>query len=209
MSGVVFGDAATSAVPSTGSRALFLDRDGVVNINHGYVHRAEDTDWVPGIFELCGAARAHGFALVVVTNQAGIARGLYSEAEFMDYTRWVHAEFARRGVPLLATYYCPHHPDAGVGVYGIVCTCRKPEPGMILRAADDLGLALHESILIGDQPSDIAAVTSAGVGARWLLGEPEIAAGVGATWIPTLQDAASLLAALPGSGVAGIQQSGG
>src|SRR5690606_1314353 len=86
-------------------RALFLDRDGVVNVDHGYVHTPGRTEWVPGIFELARAARAAGYVLVVATNQAGIARGYYDEEQFRAYTRWVHARFAEEGAPLLATYY--------------------------------------------------------------------------------------------------------
>lgn len=144
-------------------RALFIDRDGVVNVNHGYVHRAADTDFVPGIFDLVAAARAAALAPIVVTNQAGIARGLYTEAQFLEYTRWMHGEFARRGAPLLATYYCPHHPVAGIGGYGVECPCRKPAPGMLLRAERDLALDMPGSLMIGDQDSDIDAARAAGV----------------------------------------------
>ena len=87
-------------------KALFLDRDGVININHGYVCTPDRTDWVPGIFELCALARDAGYVLLVVTNQAGIARGYYSEAGFLEYTRWRHGEFSIRGVDILATIYC-------------------------------------------------------------------------------------------------------
>lgn len=150
-------------------RVLFLDRDGVINVNHGYVHTPEQTDWVPGIFGLCAAARDAGYALVVVTNQAGIARGYYSEAQFLAYTRWVHEQFAARGVPLLATYYCPHHPQAVLDEYRLECACRKPQPGMILAASRDFGLHPSECLLIGDMPSDQQAASAAGVGRSWLL----------------------------------------
>lgn len=144
--------------------ALFLDRDGVINADHGYVHTPEQTQWMPGIFDLCREAVADGFVLVVVTNQAGIARGYYTEAQFLDYTRWMHAQFAKRGVPLLATYYCPHHPTEGKGIYLRDCDCRKPKPGMLLRAIEELGLLPSASKLIGDKASDLAAGASAGVG---------------------------------------------
>lgn len=148
-------------------RALFLDRDGVINVDHGYVHRPEQTEWVDGIFELCAQARDLGYALVVVTNQAGIARGYYSEMQFESYSDWLRAQFAERGAPLLRIYYCPHHPTDGLGAYRRECRCRKPGPGMIERARDELGLDLAASALIGDQPSDILAARTAGVG-RWL-----------------------------------------
>jgi D-glycero-D-manno-heptose 1,7-bisphosphate phosphatase len=167
----VFPAVARSLSLSAGAvgRVLFLDRDGVINVNHGYVHTPEQTDWVPGIFELCNAARDAGYALVVVTNQAGIARGYYSEAQFLAYTRWVHEQFAARDVPLLATYYCPHHPQAALDEYRLDCACRKPQPGMILTASRDLGLQLSECLLIGDMPSDQQAADAAGVGRSWLL----------------------------------------
>ncbi len=161
----VTGDLAAAGWREEGSnRALFLDRDGVVNVNHGYVHRPEETDWVPGIFELARAARAAGRVIVVVTNQAGIARGLYTPGQFLDYTRWIHETFASRGAPLLATYYCPHHPVAGLGPWKVQCGCRKPAPGMLLAAARRFTLDLGQSLLVGDQPSDLAAADAAGVG---------------------------------------------
>ena len=146
-------------------RALFLDRDGVINVDHGYVHTPDRTDWVPGIFELVAQAGAAGFLPVVVTNQAGIARGYYDEAAFLTYTEWVHDEFRRRGAPLAATYFCPHHPDAGLGELRRACGCRKPEPGMLLAAAQRLDLDLQASLLVGDNESDIEAAVRAGVGA--------------------------------------------
>lgn len=158
------------AVPGHSSRkALFLDRDGVVNVNLGYVHSARETEWLPGIFELCEAARAAGYLLVVITNQAGIARGRYNEQVFIDYTRWVHAEFASRGTPIAVTFYCPHHPTAGVGLARIDCECRKPRPGMILAAAAALDLELENCIMVGDQLSDMEAARLAGVPRRILL----------------------------------------
>jgi len=148
----------------TSRKALFLDRDGVINVNHGYVHTAEQTDWVQGIFELCKTARDADFNLIVVTNQAGIARGYYDEATFVAYTRWLHQQFRRKGVPLLATYFCPHHPEAGVGQWQVDCVYRKPNPGMILAAAERFGLDLSVSVMVGDMPSDRQAAQFSGVG---------------------------------------------
>lgn len=149
--------------------AVFLDRDGVVNFDLGYVHSAGQTRWIPGIFDFCRAARAAGFVLVIVTNQAGIARGLYQEDCFLQYTRWVHEQFKAQGAPLAATYYCPHHPTAGVGAGLCDCTCRKPKPGMLLAAAAALQLDLSRSILVGDTDSDLRAAADAGVGRYFQL----------------------------------------
>jgi len=148
----------------TPRRALFLDRDGVVNVDHAYVHSEAETDWIPGIFTLVAEAAAAGYLPIVVTNQAGIARGLYDAATFERYTAWVHSEFAARGAPLLATYHCPHHPTAGIGGLRVACGCRKPAPGMLLRAMRDWDLSPSASLLLGDQPSDLAAARAAGVG---------------------------------------------
>ena len=157
------------AAVSAPRRALLLDRDGVINVNHGYVHAAATTEWVPGVFELVAQAHRQGLLVVVVTNQAGIGRGYYSEAEFLAYTAWMHAQFAQRGTPLLATFWCPHHPGAGVGDYRVACDCRKPKPGMLLAAAARFDLDLHASWMVGDKPSDMEAAAAAGVGTRHLV----------------------------------------
>jgi D-glycero-D-manno-heptose 1,7-bisphosphate phosphatase len=144
-------------------RALFLDRDGVINLNHGYVHTPERTDWLPGIFERVREAHAAGYLPIIVTNQAGIGRGYYDEAAFLDYTAWVHARFAEQGAPLLATVWCPHHPDAALGDYRVDCACRKPAPGMLLAAAQAFALDLPGSLLVGDKASDLDAGRAAGL----------------------------------------------
>lgn len=150
-------------------RALLLDRDGVVNRDCGYVHTPAQTRWMPGIFELLGAAHAAGFLPVVVTNQAGIGRGFYDIPQFLEYTRWQHGVFAEHGTPLLATYFCPHHPQAGRGEYLRACGCRKPGADMILAAAAAFAIDLADSALVGDKASDIEAAVAAGVGASELI----------------------------------------
>ena len=149
-------------------KALFLDRDGVININHGYVHTPANTDWVPGIFQLVADAQARGHACIVVTNQAGIGRGLYDEAAFLDYTAWMHTQFSARGTPLLATFWCPHHPDAGIGDYKVACGCRKPQPGMLQAALARFDIDPALSLMIGDKQGDLDAASAAGVPARLL-----------------------------------------
>ena len=143
-------------------RALFLDRDGVINIDHGYVHSQAQTDWVPGIFDLVARAHRAGYLPIVITNQAGIARGYYTEEAFRDFTSWMHEQFRARGAPLLATYFCPHHPDEGVGEYSRVCSCRKPAPGLILQASSDFCIDTASSVMIGDKQSDLQAALAAG-----------------------------------------------
>src|SRR5580704_15827703 len=139
------------------NKALFLDRDGVINVERGYVHHRESFEFIPGIFELCRAAQSLGYLLVVATNQAGIARGYYSESAFNDLTDWMMTQFKERHVSITRVYYCPYHPVFGVGPYKCDSPDRKPKPGMLLRAHADLDLDLGSSILIGDKPSDIEA----------------------------------------------------
>jgi D-glycero-D-manno-heptose 1,7-bisphosphate phosphatase len=151
------------------SRALFLDRDGVVNHDHGYTWRIETFSFVDGLFELCHAAVERAYSLFVVTNQAGIGRGHYAEADFVRLTEWMIQRFEAQGLPPPRVYYCPHHPTAGVGAYLLDCPARKPNPGMLLAARDECGLDLGRSILVGDKESDILAGRRAGVGTLVLL----------------------------------------
>lgn len=149
-------------------RALFLDRDGVINVDHGYVHTIAKTEWVTGIFDIVAAAQRAGYLVVVVTNQAGIGRGYYDEREFLSYTAWMHAQFEQRGTPLLATFWCPHHPEAGLGYYRIACGCRKPQPGMLRAAIDNFDIDSTRSLMIGDSKSDMQAANKAAVQGKLL-----------------------------------------
>jgi D-glycero-D-manno-heptose 1,7-bisphosphate phosphatase len=151
-------------------RAAFLDRDGVINVDHGYVVRREDFSFVPGV--LAGARRLHelGFALIVITNQSGIGRGLYSVEAFEQITDWMKTQFEAAGAPIAGVYFCPHHPTEATGDFRRACDCRKPAPGMLLAAAQDLRLDLGTSVLFGDKESDLLAARAAGVSERVLLG---------------------------------------
>lgn len=150
-------------------RALFLDRDGVINEDGNYVHRIEDFHFIDGIFDICRAAAGAGMAIIVVTNQAGIGRGLFTEQQFQVLTDWMVARFADQGVRIAQVYFCPHHPVHGIGHYKRDCFCRKPNPGMILRARDDHGICLRNSVLIGDKEWDIVAAKAAGIGTTVLI----------------------------------------
>ena len=151
--------------------ALFLDRDGVINVDRGYVHCIEDFVFVAGIFGLCRTARSLGYKLVVVTNQAGIGRGLYTEDDFHRLTVWMRERFEEEGAPIDAVYFCPTHPTAATGRYRVESEMRKPRPGMLFKAAGELGIDLTRSVLIGDKPSDMAAALGAGVPVRLLLND--------------------------------------
>ena len=148
---------------STLRKSLFLDRDGVINVEKNYVFRIEDFEFVPGIFELCAAAQRLGFLLVVITNQAGIARGYYTEADFQRLTDWMLETFRAHAIEIERVYHCPYHPTAGIGEYRQESFQRKPNPGMILSARDELGLDLACSVLVGDKDTDIEAGRAAGV----------------------------------------------
>jgi D-glycero-D-manno-heptose 1,7-bisphosphate phosphatase len=148
--------------------ALFLDRDGVINHETDYLYRIEDVRWVEGIFPLCSTAQRLGYKLVVITNQSGIARGLYTESDFHTLMDWMRSEFLAHNITLDAVYFCPYHPE-GVGTYKREHPDRKPAPGMLLRAARDLSLDLERSVLVGDRCSDIAAANAAGLAQAFLL----------------------------------------
>ncbi|MBF0213756.1 MAG: HAD family hydrolase [Magnetococcales bacterium] len=174
-------------------RALFLDRDGVINVDYGYVHRIEAFVWIEGIFELTRQACRLGYAVVVVTNQAGIGRGFYSEAQFHQLTDWMRQQFAEAEAPIDRVLFSPFHPTEGVGPYRREDPSRKPGPGMILQAARELNLDLAASLLIGDRSTDIQAGIAAGVGTS-LLFAPK---GVKEPLDPPCPVIASLRDALP------------
>jgi D-glycero-D-manno-heptose 1,7-bisphosphate phosphatase len=154
---------------STQSRALFLDRDGVININHGYVHSVDNFEFIDGIFDLVRTAHANNLKVLVITNQAGIGRGFYSEEQFNQLTVWMCNEFRNEGAPIDSVYFSPFHPNEGLGEYKKDDFSRKPNPGMILQAQRELGLDLGSSILIGDKASDIQAGVAAGLGLNILF----------------------------------------
>lgn len=160
-----------------GKRALFLDRDGVINEEVGYLHRPAEVRFVPGIFALLRAAKALGYATVVVTNQSGIARGLYTSEDFETLMRWMRERFQEQMITLDAVYHCPYHPEHGVGKWRREHPDRKPSPGMLLRAAREHGLDLAQSVMVGDRCSDVAAANAAGVREVMLLVDSALAPG--------------------------------
>ena len=145
--------------------ALFLDRDGVIIAEVNYLGNPDDLVLIPGAAETIAAFNAASVPVVIVTNQAGIGRGLYTEADYHAVQAKLYEELARRGAHVHATYFCPHHPTHGRGAYRVVCPCRKPAPGMLTAAANDLDIDLTASVLVGDKISDLEAARTAGCGA--------------------------------------------
>ncbi len=155
--------------------ALLLDRDGVININHGYVYKRENFDFVDGIFDVARYAHQQHYKLLVITNQAGIGRGYYTEKDFHQLTTWMCEQFSSNGAPIDRVYFSPYHPTAGIGEYLKDDFSRKPRPGMLLQAKADLDLDLARSVLIGDKASDIKAGIAAGVERNLLLAPERLA----------------------------------
>lgn len=150
-------------------RALFLDRDGVVNEEVGYLHRIEEVRFVDGIFSLCRTAASLGYKLIIVTNQAGIARGFYAESDFHALMAWMRDALRSKGVEIDAVYFCPFHPRDGIGDYKREHEDRKPGTGMLRKGAAEFGVSLSDSIMVGDRCSDIAAANSAGLRQAFLM----------------------------------------
>ena len=156
-------------------RAAFMDRDGVLYVDYGYVCRVEDLEWLPGAVLALQWLQAASDALVVVANQSGIARGMYTEADLARLHRLVDKDLQRQGVRLPVTYACPHHPQVTLEAYQQECDCRKPRPGLIPRPSAEHGPDLARSCLFGDKASDGEAEHAAGVGRCWLVGNPDAA----------------------------------
>ena len=150
-------------------RAIFLDRDGVINADNGYVSVVDDFDFIDGVIEAMKTLKEKGYLIVVITNQSGIARGYFTEEQFHTLTEWMDWSLADRGVDLDGIYYCPHHSDHGVGKYKVDCECRKPKAGMINDAIEELGIDISKSILVGDKVSDIQAGIASGISQNYLV----------------------------------------
>jgi len=137
-------------------KAIFLDRDGVINVDKGYVYKIEDFEFTKGAIKALKYFQSLGYILIVVTNQSGIARGYYKLEDFKKLTKWMKNRLKADGIEIKEVYFCPHSPDDR-------CSCRKPSPGMILKAAKDYDIDVKKSWMIGDKPSDIEAALKAGI----------------------------------------------
>jgi D-glycero-D-manno-heptose 1,7-bisphosphate phosphatase len=138
------------------TKAIFLDRDGVINEDKNYLCRKEDFEFIDGVFEACQYFQEVGYQLIVVTNQSGIARGYYQEEDFHQLTLWMLKQFDIQGVKILDVFFCPHVPES-------TCNCRKPKPGMLLDAKHKYNIDMKNSWMIGDKEADVGAANAAGI----------------------------------------------
>lgn len=152
-----------------GKKAIFLDRDGTINVDHGYVHQIDDFQFIEGVGKALKQLQDQGWLLVLVTNQSGIARGYFSEDQFLQLTEWFDWSLDEDyGVVFDGIYYCPHHPE-GKGEYKQDCDCRKPKAGMFTQAIADLGIDPQQSVMVGDKLEDMQAAFNAGVKTKILV----------------------------------------
>ncbi len=149
--------------PHPNQPTIFLDRDGIINVDEGYTHRIDQFVFVDGIIKACQRWQIAGYAIIVITNQSGIDRGYYTDADFKTLTHWMVDEFSKNDVTIRAVFYCPHTPNFG-------CICRKPNPGMLLHAITAYQLDPSNCWMIGDKESDMEAAINAGISNTILVG---------------------------------------
>jgi D-glycero-D-manno-heptose 1,7-bisphosphate phosphatase len=144
------------------SRALFLDRDGVINEDSGYLYKIDDFKFIDGIFEVLEDFKKRGYIFIVITNQSGIGRGYYTQKDFYRLTDWMVDEFKKRDIEIKRVYFCPHLPNDG-------CNCRKPKTGLFLKAKEEFDIDMENSVMIGDKDSDMRAAKDAGIKNRIII----------------------------------------
>jgi len=137
-------------------KAIFLDRDGVINKEKNYLYKKEDFEFIDGVFDACKYFQKLGYQLIVITNQSGIARGYYQEEDFQKLTQWMLRKFTNQGLRILDVFFCPHGPES-------TCNCRKPKPGMLLEARGKYNIDMKNSWMIGDKEADVQAANAAGI----------------------------------------------
>lgn len=143
--------------------AVFLDRDGTINLDKGYFYLPEEFEFEQGSVEAIRLLNQAGYKVFVISNQSGIARGCFTEAQVDHLHQWMNEELAKSDAHIDAFYYCPHHAELGVGSYKKICDCRKPAPGLLLKAGREWNIDMKHSYMVGDHNSDIGAGTAAGV----------------------------------------------
>lgn len=150
-------------LPRVRQRAVFFDRDGTLNVDVHYLHDPKDFQWTPDAPEAVKYVNDAGYLAIVITNQSGVARGYYPESDVLRIHDHMNADLAQIGAHLDGLYYCPHHPQGAVKAYAIDCDCRKPRPGLVLRAIDEHAIDPKRSVLIGDGDRDVECAQRAGV----------------------------------------------
>ena len=143
-------------------KVAFFDRDGIINYDYGYVHKIKDFHFVKGIFDVLKFLLTKNFKIIIVTNQSGIGRGMYSESDFINVNNWMLEEMKKESITILDVFFCPHGPDS-------TCNCRKPKPGMLFDAIRKYNISLTKSLMVGDSARDIQAAKEAGIKNNYLV----------------------------------------
>ncbi|MDO7788442.1 D-glycero-alpha-D-manno-heptose-1,7-bisphosphate 7-phosphatase [Desulforamulus aquiferis] len=151
------------------NKALFLDRDGVINKEKNYLFKISEFEFIDGVFDILRYFESIGYLLIIVTNQSGIGRGYYTVKDFLILSNWMLQQFKEEGINITKVYYSPFHPHFGINNYKKDSFCRKPGPGMLIKASSEFGVNLGDSIMVGDKESDIEAGLNAGVGTTVLV----------------------------------------
>ena len=149
--------------------AIFLDRDGVINVDHGYVHEIKHFEFIPGVLEALKIFKDHGYLTVIITNQAGVAYRMYEEIDVKLLHAWMQEQLALKNLAFDGIYYCPHHDLKGVGIYKCNCNCRKPKIGLIEQACQDLAIDLSNSYMVGDRVTDVETGINAHLKGSYLV----------------------------------------
>lgn len=144
-------------------KAAFFDRDGVLNVDKSYLYKIEDLEWIDGAKEALAYLTQQGYTIFVVTNQSGIARGYYTVDDMNKLHEFMAQQVAAAGGKIEKFYYCPHLPEGKIAEYAVECDCRKPKPGLILRAFEEYGIDKDAAFLIGDKPRDVESAEAAGI----------------------------------------------
>ena len=137
-------------------KTIFLDRDGVINKEVGYLFRIADFEFIEGVFDACLYFQQLDYKIIIISNQSGIARGYYNENDYQKLTEWMLGQFNDKGINILDIFYCPHSPES-------TCNCRKPKPGMLIEAKNKYNISMKDSWMIGDKETDIEAANLAGI----------------------------------------------
>ena len=154
------------------NKAIFLDRDGTINVEKNYLYKIDDFEFLPGVIDALRQLQQAGFLLIIITNQSGIGRGYYSEEDFKKLNNWMVSTLKEKGVIITDVYYCPHLPNAKLKEYRKDCNCRKPKLGMFRQAVRDHNVCLNESYAVGDKIRDCAICKSSAC-KGFLIGDNE------------------------------------